>query len=85
MAPGRAAEENRRLVADELAAAVSEDGRASGQARPVLLAVGGRGTFAPARVWPDASADPCAAGAERVALQLRLQHLGLREQGRSNV
>jgi hypothetical protein len=35
-------------------------------------------------VWPDASADLCAAGAERVALRLRLQNLGSRE-GRSSV
>jgi hypothetical protein len=32
-----AAEENRRLVADQLAAAVGEDGRATDQARQVLL------------------------------------------------
>jgi len=36
-APG-AAEENRPLLADELAATVGEDGRAVGETRPVLLA-----------------------------------------------
>jgi hypothetical protein len=62
-----AAEENRRLVADELATAVGEDGRTAGQARPLLLVVAGRGTPAPAAVWPDAPANLGAASAERVA------------------
>ena len=38
-----------------------------------------------ADAWPDASADLCAAGAERVALRLRLQNLGPSEEGRSTV
>jgi hypothetical protein len=63
----RAAEENRRLVADELAAAVGQNRRATDQARQVLLVVAGRGTSAPAAVWPDASADLGIAGAERLA------------------
>jgi hypothetical protein len=45
------------LVADELAAAVGEDRRATDQARRVLLVVVGRGTSAPALVWPDAAAN----------------------------
>jgi len=85
VASAGAAEENRRLVADELAAAAREDWRATDQACQVLLAVAGRGTSASAAVWPDASADLCAAGAERVALRLRLQNLELREEGRSSV
>jgi len=36
VASARAAEENRRLVADELVAAVGEDGWTAGQARQVL-------------------------------------------------
>jgi hypothetical protein len=56
-----AAEEDRRLVADELAAASREDWRATDQARQVLLVVAGRGASAPAAFWPDASADLCAA------------------------
>ena len=85
MAPTRAAEENRRLVADELSAVVREDGRSAGQACPLLLASAGRGTSAPVAVWPDASADLCPAGAERVAHRLWLQNLGPREDGRSCV
>jgi len=34
-----------------------EDWRATDQARQVLLVVAGRGTSAPAAVWPDAAAD----------------------------
>jgi FkbM family methyltransferase len=78
-----AAEENRRLVADELAAAVGEDGRTAGQARPLLLVVAGRGTPAPAAVWPDAPAN--LGSAERVAPRLRLQILGLRKVGWGSV
>jgi hypothetical protein len=83
--PARAAEENRRLVADELAAAVGQDWWAAGQACQVLLVVAGRGTSAPAAVWPDAAADLGAAGAIGLALRLRLQNLRLREEGRSSV
>ncbi len=84
VAPSGAAQENRRLVADELAAAAGENRRPAGQACPLLLAPAGRGASAPALVWPDASADGSAVGAERVALRLR-QNLGLREEDRSGV
>ena len=76
---------DQELVADELAAAAREDWRATDQARQVLLVAVGRGTSAPAAVWPDASADLGSAGGERVALRLRLQNLGPREEGRSGV
>src|SRR5713101_1426108 len=45
--------------------------------------VGGRGKSAPIPVWQDAPADLGTAGASGVALRLRLQNLGPREEGRS--
>jgi hypothetical protein len=60
VAPACSAEENRRLVADELAIAVGQDWWEAGQACQVLLVVAGRGTSAPAAVWPDAAADRAA-------------------------
>ena len=80
-----AAEKNRQAVADELTAAVGEDGRATDRARQVLLVVARRGTSAPAAVWPDATADLGTHCAEQVALRLRLQKLGPREEGRGSV
>ena len=80
-----AAAEHRQLVPDEFAAAVGQDGRAAGQACPLLLAAAGRGASTPTPVWPDAAADLGAAGAERVALRLRLQNLEPKEEGRSSV
>ena len=85
MAPRGSAEENRRLVADQLAAVAREHWRAFDQARQVLLLLAGRGTSALALVWPDAAPDLVAAGAERIVLRLRLQNLGPREEGRSSV
>ncbi len=41
VAAAGAATENRQLVVDELAAAVGENGRTAGQARPVLLVAPG--------------------------------------------
>jgi hypothetical protein len=73
------------VTTNELAATAREDWRATDQARQILLVVAGRGTSAPAAVWPDAAADLGAAGAERVAHRLRLQNLGPREDGRSGV
>ena len=58
MAPPLAAEENRCLVADELAATVGEDRRASGETRAVLLAVAGGESSDPTPVRNDAPADP---------------------------
>jgi hypothetical protein len=80
-----AAEENRRMVADELAAAVGQDWRATDQARQVLLVVAGRGTSASAAVWPDAATDMGAADAIGLALRLQLQILEPKEEGRSSV
>ena len=85
MASAGAAEEHRRLVTDELAAAAGEDRWTAGQARPLLLVVAGRGTSAPAAVWPDAPTNLGAAGPERLASRLRLQILGLRKESRSSV
>jgi hypothetical protein len=85
VAPSGAAEENRRLVADELAAAVGQDGWADGQARQVLLVVAGRGASAPAIVWGHAAADLDAADAIGLALPLRSQNLEPKEEGRRSV
>ena len=64
-APG-AAEEDRQVVADQLAAAAGEDGRAAGEARPLLLApAGGESSEAPP-VRVDGAADRVAALACRV-------------------
>ena len=68
VAPSGAAQENRRLVADELAAAAREDGRQAGQACPLLLAAAGRGASAPATVLGHAAADLGVADAIRLAL-----------------
>ena len=57
VAPTRVAEENRRLVADELAATAREDRRASGEACAVLLAVAGGESPDPTPVRNDAPAD----------------------------
>jgi hypothetical protein len=84
VAPTRAAEENRHLVADEFAAAAREDSRATDQARQAVLVVAGQQASAPATVLSDAPADLDSAGAERIAFLLRLQYLGPREEdGRS--
>ena len=85
MAPTGGAEENRRLVVDELAVAAGEHWRATDHARQILLVVDGLGTSAPTPVWPDAAANLGFAGAERVAHRLRLQNLGTREEVRSRV
>lgn len=56
------------MVADKPAAAAGEDWRAADQTRQALLVDVGRGTSAPALVWPDAAADLGAAGAERMVV-----------------
>lgn len=85
MASARAAEENRRLVADKLATAVGQNGWATDQALQVLLVVVGRGTSAPASVWGYAAADCGAADAIGLALPLRLQNLEPKDEGRHSV
>jgi len=52
-----AAEENRELVADELAAAAGENGWTTDQARPILLAVAGGESPHAAAVWGHAAKD----------------------------
>src|SRR5712691_690462 len=47
------------------------------------IVVASRVKSAPTPVWPDAPADLGTAGASGVALRLRLQNLGPREEGRS--
>ena len=61
-----AAEEDRELVADQLAAAAGEDGRQAGQARPLLLAARNREPPDGATVWKHGAADRLAALASRV-------------------
>jgi hypothetical protein len=66
---------DQELVVDEIAAAARENRRATDQQRQGL----------PALVWPESAGDLCPAGAERVALRLRSENLGPREEGRSSV
>jgi hypothetical protein len=54
--PG-AAEADRELVVDELAATAGQDRRQAGQARPVLLADAGREPSHTAAVWNDGAKD----------------------------
>ena len=61
-----AAEENRELVVDQLAAAVSKDGWAIDQARSLLLAATGREPTDSATVCEHGPADRLAALARRV-------------------
>ena len=68
MAAG-AAEEDRQLVADEFAAAVGEDGWPVDQARPVLLAAAGGGTFDVAALRGNGAADRGAAAPGGVGTQ----------------
>ena len=51
MAALGAAQQNRQLVADRLAAAIGEDGRPVGQVRTVLLVAPGRKSSDAAAVW----------------------------------
>jgi hypothetical protein len=57
MVAAGAAEEDRELVADQLATTAGEDRRQAGQARPVLLACVGRGPFDAPGVRGDSAAD----------------------------
>jgi hypothetical protein len=57
VAAAGAAEENRELVADELAAAAGENRRSIGQARTVLLVAPGREPSDAAAVWGHAAKD----------------------------
>ena len=57
LAAAGAAEEDRQLVADELAAAAREDGRAVGEACPLLLVDAGREPSGAAALWSHAVQD----------------------------
>ena len=57
VAAAGATEEDRQLVADELAAAAREDGRAVGEACPLLLVDAGREPSDAAPVWKHGAAD----------------------------
>ena len=67
MAAAGAAEEDRQLVADEFAAAAREDGRAVGEACPLLLVAAGRESSDAAPVWKHGAADGGSAGTIRIA------------------
>src|SRR6516164_205813 len=73
------AEENRQMVADQLAAAAGEDGRAAGEARPLLLASLGREPSDPAALRRHALADGVAARPDGVGQPQagRLQRPGM--------
>jgi hypothetical protein len=62
-----AAKEDRELVADQFAATAGEDGRETGQARPVLLADAGREPSHAAVVREHGPAHRCAGRGDRVA------------------
>jgi hypothetical protein len=66
VATARAAQENRQLVAHQLATAFGEDGGATGETRPLLLAAAGGESFDPARLRVHAAANRVAALASRV-------------------
>lgn len=66
MAAAGAAGEDRQLVDEELAAAVGEDRREAGEARPVPLAAAGGEPFDAAVVWKHGAADRRAAGADQI-------------------
>jgi len=81
-----AAQEDRRLVVDQLAAAVSEDGWPIDQARPLLLAVPGREPPDSATVWEHGPADLLAAPTRRVGEpQTGADFGGERDRGRESV
>ena len=71
VAAAGATEEDRQLVADELAAAAREDGRAVGEACPILLAFAGRRALEPEAVQQHAANDLGTAAARRLATQER--------------
>src|ERR1017187_6745848 len=68
MAAAGAAEEDRELVADEFAATAGENGRAIGEACPVLLADAGGEPSDEAAVWRHGAAARCAGGTGWVEL-----------------
>jgi hypothetical protein len=71
LAAAGAAPEDRRLVVDQLAAAVGEDRRTASETCAVLLAAAGRRASHAAAFWQHAEKDCGAAAAERVANQER--------------
>ena len=66
VAAAGAAEEDRELVADQLAATAGEDRRQAGQACPLLLADAGRRPSHTAAVWEHGTADRRAGSGEWV-------------------
>src|SRR5579864_8289520 len=66
VAPTRATETDRQLVADQSPAAPRQDGRTAGETREVLLAPAGGEPSDAAAVRRDAPADLGAAGADRL-------------------
>ena len=66
VAAAGAAEENRELVADQLAAAVGEDRRQADQARALLLADAGREPSDAAAIWKHGATARRLAGADRI-------------------
>jgi len=77
VAAAGAAQADRQLVLDQLAAAPGEDGRSIGQARTVLMAVLGGESSDETVVWQDAPADSRAVRsggiAEAVAAEKSIQ------------
>jgi hypothetical protein len=63
VAAAGATEEDREVVADEFAATAGENGRAIGEACPLLLVAAGGESSDAATIWRHGAADRCAAGA----------------------
>ena len=78
VAAAGAAEGNRNVVVDQLAATVGEDRRATGQACAVLLAIAVREPSHAAPVWKRAAADGGFADASRIGTAARPNQSGRR-------
>jgi len=76
VAPPRAAEGGQRPVVDKPPAASGENGRATDQARQVLVVDVGRGASAPALVWPDVAADLGAASSRTGSAPIAIAECG---------
>ena len=82
MAAAGAAEEDRALVLDQLAAATGEDGRPIGETRPVLVAPAGRERSDAALVRGDGATHRDVAGADWIGCGGGEANKGRKEGGR---
>jgi len=82
MAAVGTAEEDRQLVAHQLAAAVGEDGRSAVETCPLLLAAFGREPSNPATVWSNGATDGGSHDPNRIELPVVARHPRNRSQER---